>query len=72
MPALVPLRPGDGLGAGRALLSAWLRGSGPLPATADPLLLAARDVSPKVNAVGFDEPACLVAEPPRQLSLGGL
>jgi putative SOS response-associated peptidase YedK len=66
MPALLPL----GSEEGRARLAAWLSGSAPAPGPADPALLAAREVSPRVNAVSFDEPACLAAEPPRQLSLG--
>ena len=64
MPALLPL----GTAEGRAHLCAWLSGAAPAPGPADPALLAAREVSARVNSVSFDEPACLVEESPLQLS----
>jgi putative SOS response-associated peptidase YedK len=68
MPALLPL--GDA--EGRARLAAWLAGAAPPPGSADPALLAGREVSARVNSVSFDEPACLAPEAPLQLSLGDL
>lgn len=68
MPALFPLGGAAG-GQGRARLSAWLAGQARPPGPADPALLEAREVSPRVNAVAFDEPACLAPEVPRQASL---